>query len=112
MLRCYGVRVAGGGIRRLGAGNDGDRGGPMSGYEVTHLAEIDEITDGRCPWRPVRHHFGITSFGVNAWTAREAGDRIINEHDEADEHEELYFVTQGRAMFELDGERREAPAGT
>jgi tetratricopeptide (TPR) repeat protein len=84
----------------------------MSGYEVTHLAEIDEITDGRCPWRPVRHHFGITSFGVNAWTAREAGDRIINEHDEADEHEELYFVTQGRAVFELDGERREAPAGT
>ena len=84
----------------------------MSGYEVAHLDEIDEITDGRCPWRPVRHHFGITSFGVNAWTAPEAGDRIINEHDEADEHEELYFVTQGRAVFELDGERREAPSGT
>ena len=54
----------------------------MSTYKVAHLDEIDEITDGRCPWRPVRQHFGITSFGVNAWTAREAGDRIINEHDE------------------------------
>ena len=64
----------------------------MSGYAVARLDEIDEITDGREPWRPIRHHFGITSFGVNAWTGREAGDRIINEHDEKDENEELYLV--------------------
>ena len=31
---------------------------------------------------------------------------------DADAHEELYLVTRGRAVFELDGERREAPAGT
>ena len=84
----------------------------MSRYAVAHLDEIGEVSDGRCPWRPVRHHFGITSFGVNAWTGHEAGDRIINEHDEADENEELYLVTRGRAVFELDGERTEAPAGT
>jgi hypothetical protein len=86
----------------------------MSGYAVAHLDEIDEITDGRCPWRPVRHHFGITSFGVNAWTARDAGDRIINEHDESepDSNEELYLVLRGRAVFELDGDRVVAPAGT
>src|SRR5512145_1310464 len=85
----------------------------MSGYAVAQLDEIDEQNDGRCPWRPVRHHFGITAFGVNAWTARAAGDRLINEHDEADEgEEELYFVTEGRAVFELDGERRDAPSGT
>ena len=87
----------------------------MSDYAVARLDEIDEIDDGREPFRPVRHHFGITSFGVNAWTAREAGDRIINEHDEADDddsQEELYFVQQGRARFELDGERVDAPAGT
>jgi len=84
----------------------------MSGYAVAHLDEIDEISDGRCPWRPVRHHFGITSFGVNAWTARDAGDRIINEHDESEENEELYLVQRGRATFELDGERVNAPAGT
>jgi hypothetical protein len=92
-------------------------GGFMSDYAVARLEEIDEISDGRSPWRPVRHHFGITSFGVNAWTAREAGDRIINEHDEAgpgddDSQEELYFVQQGRARFELDGEQVDAPAGT
>ena len=84
----------------------------MSGYSVARLDEIDEISDGRCPLRPVRQHFGITSFGINAWTGREAGDRIINEHDEADEHEELYLVQQGRAVFEVGGERLDAPAGT
>ena len=86
----------------------------MSGYAVAHLDEIDEQDDGRCPWRPVRHHFGITAFGVNAWTARDAGDRIINEHDESepDSNEELYLVLRGRAVFELDGDRVVAPAGT
>ena len=86
----------------------------MSGYAVAHVDEIDELTDGREPWRPVRHHFGITSFGVNAWTASDVGDRIINEHDESepDGHEELYLVLRGRAVFEVDGDRVDAPAGT
>jgi quercetin dioxygenase-like cupin family protein len=84
----------------------------MSRYAVTQLTEIDEINDGRCPLRPVRHHFGIMSFGVNTWTGKRAGDRIINEHDEADENEELYLVQHGHATFELDGERVDAPAGT
>ena len=85
----------------------------MSGYTVAQLDEIDELSDGRCPSRPVRHHLGITAFGVNAWTAREMGDRIINEHGEAapDSNEELYLVLRGRAVFELDGERLDAPGG-
>jgi hypothetical protein len=95
-------------------------------YAMAHLDDIDELADGRAPWRPVRHHFGITSFGVNTWTGRDVGDRIINEHDElerepghlrADEleedaNEELYLVHRGRARFELDGEQVDAPAGT
>jgi len=86
---------------------------PTSSYQITPLDEIDEMTDGRSPWRPIRHHFGITSFGVNSFTAPNAGDRIINEHDEADEgSEELYLVHSGHATFELDGERVDAPAGT
>jgi hypothetical protein len=88
----------------------------LSGYVVTKLDDIEEVSDGRCPVRPVRALMGITSFGVNAWTGHNAGDRIINEHDEgdneADSQEELYLVQQGRATFELDGERVEAPAGT
>lgn len=86
----------------------------MDGYAVAHVDEIGEMDDGRAPMRPVRHHFGITSFGVNAWTASEAGARIINEHDEAepDSQEELYLVLRGRASFEVDGEQFAAPAGT
>lgn len=84
----------------------------MSGYAVAHLDEIEEIKDRRRPFRAVRHHFGITGFGVTAWTGREAGERIINEHDEADSDEELYLVLNGRAVFELDGDRVDAPAGT
>ena len=57
----------------------------MAGYAVARLEEIDELTDGREPYRPVRHHLGITAFGATAWTGRDVGDRIINEHDEADE---------------------------
>ena len=64
------------------------------------------------PYRPVRRHFGISSFGVSSFTGRSAGDRIINEHSEEDDQEELYLVLQGRATFELDGERVDAPAGT
>jgi tetratricopeptide (TPR) repeat protein len=87
----------------------------VSDYKVVKLEEIEEISDGRVPWRPIRHHFRINSFGVNAFTGANAGDRIINEHDEADEHdrqEELYLVHSGRARFELDGEQVDAPTGT
>jgi len=84
----------------------------MSEHAAARLEEIAEITDGREPWRPVRHHFGITSFGVTAWTGRKVGDRIINEHDEEGEDEELYLVHSGRARFELDGDPLDAPAGT
>jgi tetratricopeptide (TPR) repeat protein len=91
----------------------------MSGYAVVHIDDVPEQDDGNCSLRPVRHHFGITGFGVNAWTGRNAGDRLIPEHQEADEteeesdrNEELYLVVQGRAVFELDGERHDAPAGT
>jgi hypothetical protein len=88
----------------------------MSGYAIAKLDEIGEIDDGRAPFRPVRHHFGIEAFGVNAWTGP-AGDRIVNEHNEVDAdvgdgQEELYFVHSGRARFELDGESVDAPAGT
>jgi tetratricopeptide (TPR) repeat protein len=86
----------------------------MTMYAVARLEEIEELTDGREPYRPVRHHFGITSFGINAWTAPEVGDRRINEHDESepDSDEELYLVLRGSATFELDGDRVAAPSGT
>ena len=85
----------------------------MANWSLDHIDDIRELEPvGECPIRPVRHHFGITAFGVNAWTAKAAGDRLINEHEEDPGNEELYIVTRGRAVFELDGERREAGEGT
>jgi quercetin dioxygenase-like cupin family protein len=85
----------------------------MATWASAQLGDIEEISDGRVPWRPVRHHFGIASFGINVFTGKEVGDRIINEHDEVDDgHEELYLVHSGRARFELDGETLDAPTGT
>jgi hypothetical protein len=86
-----------------------------TGFAIAHVDDIEALDDGRVPMQPVRHHFGITSFGVNAFTAPNPGDRLINEHQEDDDggnHEELYLVLSGRATFELDGERRDAPTGT
>ncbi len=84
----------------------------MAAYSVTRFDAIDELDDGGVPYRPVRAHFGIASFGVSSFTGRKTGDRIINEHSEEDDQEELYLVLQGRAAFELDGERVDAPTGT
>lgn len=84
-------------------------------FEVAHLEELDRL-EGEFVTHPVRTRFGISAFGVNAYSGREAGARVIEEHDELGEgaghHEELYVVLSGRARFILDGEERDAPAGT
>ena len=86
----------------------------MASYAVAHLDEIDEFADGHCHYRPIRHHLGLTAFGATAWTAHAAGDLLINLHDEGDPtaDEELFLVLRGHAVFELDGDRVDAPAGS
>ncbi len=86
----------------------------MAGFAVAHLDEIEEFEDVGCHYRPIRLRLGITAFGVTAWTARAAGDPVINEHDEGDPSadQELFLVLRGHALFDLDGERVDAPAGT
>ena len=89
-------------------------------YSSASLADIPRpqnlpATEEGAVWKPVRHHFGVQAFGVNAWIARAAGDEVVEDHDEAGTaagHEELYFVSAGRATFTLDGEEVDAPAGT
>jgi Tetratricopeptide repeat len=53
---------------------------------------------------------------VNAYTAAEPGDALIEPHDEtspgAGGHEELYVVVSGHAAFTIDGSDCDAPAGT
>ena len=86
----------------------------MAGYTVAQLDEIEELADGGCHYRPIRHHLGVTAFGVTAWTAQAAGDLVINEHDEGDPtaDQEVFLVLRGHAVFELDRDQVDAPAGT
>jgi hypothetical protein len=84
-------------------------------YAIAHIDELEsfpiEGQDG-LTWRPVRRHFGIGAFGVNAYTADEAGQRVVEEHREEGGHEELYVVVSGRATFTLEGDEHDAPVGT
>lgn len=78
--------------------------------------ENDDIND--CEFHLVRRHFDVQAFGVNAATGN-AGDEMIEPHHEADDeenqtdgHEELFAVMTGHAVFTVDGEEIDAPAGT
>jgi mannose-6-phosphate isomerase-like protein (cupin superfamily) len=79
---------------------------------IDELASFPIANQQGLTWRPVRRHFGISSFGANAYTAEEAGQRVVEEHREQDGHDELYVVLSGRATFTLEGEEHDAPAGT
>jgi tetratricopeptide (TPR) repeat protein len=80
-----------------------------AGYEATDLDSIKR-EDG---WSPLRRHLDVQAFGVNAWTASEAGNEVIGVHDENPSgHEELYLVHTGRATFTVDGAEIDAGPGT
>ena len=85
--------------------------------QTAHLEDIAPVVGAdEVGVLPVRVRFGIASFGVNAYAALSDGGRVIEEHNElsagAGRHEELYFVSKGHAVFTLDGEEVDAPAGT
>ena len=79
----------------------------MSGFELAHLDEIEEITDGRCPFQPVRPRFGISpsvstpgsvarrATGSSTSTTRRGGGRARGALSRA----------TWSSPFELDGER-------
>jgi hypothetical protein len=82
----------------------------MSAYRA---AQLDDIAAEQWPyWAPIRHHFDVRSFGVNAWRGTD-GDEVIKRHTEEESgQEELYIVLSGRATFTVAGDDLDAPAGT
>jgi len=88
--------------------------------DVVVVTDVDphypDATDG--DFHLVRRHFDIRSFGVNGITGG-AGDEMVEPHHEADDeengtngHEELFAVVSGHAVFTVDGQDVDAPAGT
>ncbi len=82
--------------------------------KVLRLEEIEGIpVFGTLVWKPIRRPLGVTAFGINAYTAANAGDEVVEDHTEAQlGHEEIYLVHAGHAVFTVDGEEVDAPAGT
>jgi mannose-6-phosphate isomerase-like protein (cupin superfamily) len=88
-----------------------------TGFSVLTLdGSTGEEDEGRIRVE-VRRELGIRAFGTNAYRSVEGG-KLIGEHDEAgfrignSDQEELYVVVEGKATFDVDGEKIEAPAGT
>ena len=82
--------------------------------KVLRLDELEGVPVlGTLVWKPVRRTLGITAFGINAYTAANAGDEVVEDHTEEPlGHEEVYAVVSGHAVFAVDGEEVDAPAGT
>jgi len=82
--------------------------------KTLRLDEIDGVpVFGTLVWKPIRRTLGITAFGMNAYTAAEAGDEVVEDHTESTlGHEEVYTVVSGHAVFTVDGEEVDAPMGT
>jgi hypothetical protein len=84
-------------------------------YEVARLDELDRIPVGErgLEWRPIRRRFGLTAFGMNAYSSARVGGEIVEEHTEEQlGHQEVYVVVRGHATFHLNGDDIDAPAGT
>lgn len=78
-------------------------------WMTAHVRDL-ERPDG---WSPIRRSLGVRAFGVNAWTAREAGQTVISGHDEVPSgHEELYLVMSGAVTFTVGDKKVDGPAGT
>jgi mannose-6-phosphate isomerase-like protein (cupin superfamily) len=92
-------------------------------YAAVRLADVgqatvtpEDTTGGA--FHLVRRHFDVQAFGVNAASGN-AGDLVIEQHDEREDteygtegHQELFAVMSGHAVFVVDGEEVDAPAGT
>lgn len=79
---------------------------------LAHIDELDriELSDGFV-WRPVRRHFDLQAFGVNAYTPGSSG-QVVEEHTEGSlGHEEIYLVLRGRVRFTIGDDEHELGQG-
>ena len=83
-----------------------------TGWKAATLLDIPPVKpEWPDTWKSVRHHLGITAFGINA-VRKDEGAVLIPEHDEAQSgQQEVYLVLAGRAIAVLDGEHIELESG-
>jgi hypothetical protein len=88
----------------------------MARWTLRKIADMPVVADGDPEdpvWYPLQHLLGIDAFGVNLFVAEEAGQTLVESHDErASGQQELYLVLEGQAAFELDDEEARLDRGT
>jgi tetratricopeptide (TPR) repeat protein len=86
-----------------------------AGAQVVKIADVGPVSvvGGTLQWHPLRKRLDVRAFGINAYTAADIGDEVVEKHDESDlMHEEIYVVLTGRATFTVNGETLDVPAGS
>jgi mannose-6-phosphate isomerase-like protein (cupin superfamily) len=79
---------------------------------VVSLAEYPVVATEYGRWQPLNSPLEVTGFGINAMVC-DPGEEFDIEHTEEDSgQQEAYIVVSGAAVFTIDGEETEAPAGT
>jgi uncharacterized cupin superfamily protein len=75
-------------------------------WKVAKIQDIPPIKDSWSEgWHSVRHHLGISAFGINAAT-KSKGESLTPVHDELEDgQEEVFVVLEGAAEFTLDGKK-------
>jgi mannose-6-phosphate isomerase-like protein (cupin superfamily) len=88
----------------------------LPNYSIVSIPDMEAIDlPAGLRWHPIRPLLGVRAIGISAYSAREAGETVVEPHDEASDgrgHEELYLVMTGSARFTLDGEEHGAGPGT
>ena len=77
-----------------------------TGWQVAEVNDVPPVKPDWPPtWKSIRHHFGITAFGINAVT-KDAGQVLIPEHNVRESgQQEIYFVHAGEVVATLGDER-------
>ena len=78
------------------------------GFQVLAIDDVPPlaVVNGTLQWRPLRRTLGVRAFGINAYTAANAGDEVVEEHTETGlGHEEIYLVLHGPG--DVHGGRRD-----
>jgi mannose-6-phosphate isomerase-like protein (cupin superfamily) len=88
----------------------------LPNYAVVSIADMEAVDlPAGVRWHPIRPLLGVRATGVSAYSAREAGETVVEPHDEASDgrgHEELYVVISGKARFTVGGDELDAGPGT
>jgi hypothetical protein len=81
-------------------------------YRTTTIEQVEALDGpGTLTWHPLRAALDVRAFGINGYTASQAGEDVVEPHRET-VHQEIYLVLAGSATFTVDGDTFDAPAGT